>query len=197
MNLADKVTSFRIILAPFFFILFLLEELYLVELQSRIVLLAVLWVLFIVIECTDWLDGKIARHRNEVSDFGKLFDPFADTLVRITYFLCFVYTRILPVIPLLVILFREFCILFLRILMMKKGIAMGARKGGKIKAVCYMFTGLSCLLSVTMLRLGFLDLVQLFRRTAFILFILSMIIAAASFVDYFTVYIKTTKKDSL
>ena len=191
MSLADKVTFLRIILAPVFFILYLLEEIYVPALQGRFWVFALLWVLFIVIEFSDWVDGIIARRRNQVSDFGKLFDPFADTLVRISYFLCFVFTRILPVIPLLVILFREFGILFLRTLMMKKGIAMGARKGGKLKAVCYMLTGLACLCSVTLMRLGFLDLMFFFRYTAFILFILSMVIAVLSFIDYFIVYLKT------
>ena len=194
MNLANKVTFLRIILAPAFFILYLLEELYFPWLQSQLWVMAILWLLFIIIECSDWMDGLIARRRNEVSDFGKLFDPFADTLVRMSYFLCFVYTRILPVIPLLIILFREFGILFLRILMMKKGIAMGARKGGKLKAVSYALTGLCCLISVTLLRLGFLDFVFIFRYAAFGLFVLSMVIAVVSFIDYFIVYLKTETK---
>ena len=193
MKAADKVTSLRLILVPFFFVLYLLPELYVPALQGQLWVIAALWILFIIIECTDWLDGFIARSRNEVSDFGKLFDPFADTLVRVSYFLCFVYTRILPVIPLLVILFREFGILFLRILMMKKGIAMGARRGGKLKAVSYMLTGLACLLSVTMEKLGFVNLVPLFRQAAGIIFILSMVMAVASFIDYFSVYLKTEK----
>ena len=192
MSLADKITSLRLILAPFFFMLYLLPE-YIPWLQDQLWVLVALWLLFIIIEGSDWLDGKIARLRNEVSDFGKLYDPFADTLVRITYFLCFVFTRILPVIPLLVILFREFGILFLRILMMKKGIVMGARRGGKLKAVSYMFTGLLCLLSVSIERLGFLSLVPPLRQAASIIFILSMIIAALSFIDYFIVYLKAGK----
>ena len=195
MSLADKVTSLRVILAPVFFILYLLPELYAPALQGQSWVLAVLWVLFIVIELSDWLDGKIARSRNEVSDFGKLFDPLADTLVRVAYFLCFVYTRILPVFPFLIILFREFGVLFLRILMMKKGVAMGARRGGKLKAVSYMLTGLACLISVTMGQLGFLDLVLPIRQAAAILFYLSMIMAAASFIDYFFVYRKTGNSD--
>ena len=188
MSLANKVTTLRIILVPFFFTLFLLEDMYVPSLRGQIWVMAILWVLFIIIECSDWVDGLIARRRNEVSDFGKLYDPFADTLVRLSYFLCFVYTRNLPITPLLIILFREFGILFLRILMMKKGITMGARKGGKIKAVFYMLTGLSCLLSVTMHRISFLNLYFVFRIAAFGLFFLSMIIAIVSFVDYFLVY---------
>ena len=193
MSLADKVTSLRVILAPIFFVLYLLEEIYLPILHGRFWVFAVLWILFIIIECTDWLDGLIARSRNEVSDFGKLYDPFADTLVRISYFLCFIFTRVLPVVPFLVILFREFGILFLRVLMMQKGVAMGARKGGKLKAVSYAFTGFACLLSVSLERFGYSDMAGIFRKAGFIIFILSMLIAIASFMDYFSIYFKTTK----
>lgn len=190
MTLANKVTLLRLILAPFFFVLFLHPGIESGFLDSA-GFLAVLWVLFIVIELTDMLDGQIARGRNEVSDFGKLFDPFADTLVRITYFLCFIISGILPVVPFLVILFREFGILFLRILMMKKGVVMGARKGGKLKAVAYMLTGAACLLEVTMERLGFTDMVEPFRRAAIIIFVIAMIISVVSFVDYFRLYRQT------
>ena len=154
---------------------------------------AVLWILFFIIESSDWFDGLIARRRNEVSDFGKLYDPFADTLVRISYFLCFIFTRILPVIPFLVILFREFGILFLRVLMMQKGIAMGARRGGKLKAVSYALTGFTCLLSVSLERFGYLSIAGIILKAAFIIFIFSMFIAVISFIDYFFVYLKTVK----
>ena len=189
MKLADKVTALRLILGPVFFIVYLTLKPN-GSLSGNFIFLIILWVLFIIIECSDWLDGKIARRYNEVNDFGKLFDPFADTLVRILYFLCFILTGILPVIPFMLILYREFGILFLRILMMKKGVAMGARMGGKLKAVCYMLTGLICLLSVTMECFGFLNMAVFFRHAAFVMFILSMVIAIASFIDYFLVYLR-------
>ena len=194
MTLADKVTTTRIILAPVFFILYLHPGMEGPIFTSAGYLVA-LWILFIVIELTDWLDGKIARSRNEVTSFGKLWDPFADTLVRITYFLCFITTGILPVIPFLLILFREFGILFIRILMMQKGVAMGARAGGKLKAVTYMLTGLSCLLSVTFDKLGNQELAGIFTQTALLIFIAAMLIALISFADYFLFYRKTEKEN--
>ena len=193
MTAADKVTSLRLILAPVFFILYLLPQTNIYGFKNSPRLMAILWILFLVIELSDLLDGRIARSRNEVGDFGKLFDPFADTLVRITYFLCFVITGILPVIPFLVILYREFGILFLRVLMMKKGIAMGARWGGKIKAVSYMITGVACLCSVTADCLGFDSLVTPLRLTAYIIFLVSMGISVISFIDYVFVYQRARK----
>jgi CDP-diacylglycerol--glycerol-3-phosphate 3-phosphatidyltransferase len=193
MTLADKVTTIRIILSPIFFILYLAPEFFpsLPGLQAPWTIM-VLWLIFIISEITDFLDGMIARSHNEVSDFGKLYDPFADVLVRVTYFLCFVITGILPVILLLIILYREFGILFLRILMMKKGIAMGARKGGKLKALAYTFTGIAALLAVSVKRLELgAALFTIFRNSAAGLFIISTIISVLSFIDYIGVYRRT------
>jgi CDP-diacylglycerol--glycerol-3-phosphate 3-phosphatidyltransferase len=192
MTLADKVTTIRVILSPLFFILYLAPEFFPAWPGPQTPwTIASLWFIFFISELTDLLDGVIARRRHEVSDFGKLYDPFVDVLVRVTYFLCFVITGILPVIPLLIILYREFGILFLRILMMKKGIAMGARKGGKLKAVAYMFTGIAALLAVSAKSLELNTLFTIFRNTAAGLFIVSTIISVLSFIDYIGVYRRT------
>jgi CDP-diacylglycerol--glycerol-3-phosphate 3-phosphatidyltransferase len=191
MTIADKITSIRLVLAPVFFILYLLPVFtpsWFAEGSQWTV--PVLWALFVLSEVTDLIDGKIARMRKEVSDFGKLFDPFADTLVWVTYFLCFVIDGILPVVVLLVVLYREFGILFLRNLMLKKGIAMGARKGGKAKAVAYLVTGAAALSASGADRLGFDAVFPPLRLAAGIFFLLSAFISVASFVDYLRVYKK-------
>jgi CDP-diacylglycerol--glycerol-3-phosphate 3-phosphatidyltransferase len=193
MTLADKITTLRLILAPFFFVVFLLPVFYppwFVNGSQWTV--PVLWALFIISEISDLVDGKVARRRNEVGDFGKLYDPFADVLVRITYFLCFVVTGVLPVALFLVVLYREFGMLFLRILMMKRGIAMGARMGGKLKAVMYMLAGSLALLAVSFQRCGFEKKIYLlFRNISIVVFSVSVLIAVLSFVDYFLLYRKS------
>lgn len=198
MTLADKITSLRLILAPFFFTLYLFPGVFFsagplaAGALGGVLPVAGLWVLFVVSEITDLVDGKVARRRKEVNDFGKLFDPFADTLVRITYFLCFVLDGILPVAPFLLVIYREFGILFLRVLMMRKGVAMGARRGGKLKAFSYMLAGAIALLASTAVRLN-LD-PQLFfwlRLAAVVVFVISVVMALASFVDYVMVYRRT------
>jgi CDP-diacylglycerol--glycerol-3-phosphate 3-phosphatidyltransferase len=195
MYLADKVTALRLVFAPLFFIVYLLPIIapfWFPQTASWTV--PVLWVLFFITEITDLIDGKVARGRNEVSDFGKLFDPFADTLAWLTFFLCFVADGILPVFFFMVILYREFGILFIRNLMLKKGIAMGARKGGKIKAFGYMFTGISALLASSVQRLGIEGpFFTIFRTAGFVLFILSTLISLVSFADYVFVYKQTDK----
>jgi CDP-diacylglycerol--glycerol-3-phosphate 3-phosphatidyltransferase len=180
MMLADKVTALRLFFAPCFFAVYLFAGAWTVP---------ALWAIFCVTEITDLIDGKVARRRNETSDFGKLFDPFADTLVWLTFFLCFVTDRILPVIPFLIILYREFAILFLRNLMLRKGVAMGARRGGKIKAFAYMFTGIAALLASSVRRLEIEGpFFGIFSAAALGFFVLSALISLISFADYVSVY---------
>ncbi len=136
MNLADKITLSRIILAPFFF--FFIKA----EFIPRQPAIIVLWILFAWMEISDLIDGKIARSSNHVDSFGKLFDPFADVISRVTYFLAFASIGIMPLWVLLIVMYREFGILFLRALLALKGTAMGARPGGKLKAGSYMVAGL-------------------------------------------------------
>jgi CDP-diacylglycerol--glycerol-3-phosphate 3-phosphatidyltransferase len=194
MTLADKITALRLVLAPVFFLVYrfpVSDGAPLWSFGGGGWTIPVLWALFAISELTDLVDGKVARARNEVSSFGKLFDPFADVLVRITYFLCFVMDGILPVIPLLLVLYREFSILFLRILMMKRGIAMGARKGGKIKAVAYMITGVAALLAFSAERLQVSpDFSSGLRLAGATLFVISTALALLSFADYVRVYRK-------
>lgn len=191
MTLADKVTSIRLILAPFFFIAYFLPEWLPIPPAWTV---PVLWTFFLVSEVTDLLDGMIARSRNEVSDFGKLFDPFSDTLVRITYFLCFVVGGILPAFLFAIVLYREFGILFVRTLMMRMGVAMGARSGGKAKAVAYMLTGIAALLSASAARLGFDGVVvSSLRWTAIGIFSISVVLSLASFGDYFRIFRSSVK----
>jgi CDP-diacylglycerol--glycerol-3-phosphate 3-phosphatidyltransferase len=199
MTLADRVTSVRLILAPAFFVVYLLPGI----IPSFFALPAVgirggatwtvpvLWAIFVISEISDMLDGMIARKRAEVSDFGKLFDPFADTLTQISYFLCFIIDGILPPLLFIAVLYREFSMLFLRNLMLKKGIAQGARPGGKIKTVTYILAGALALLASSVVRLGFDgELYRWLVIAARVVFTLSVVMAVVSFLDYLRIYRK-------
>ena len=135
MNLADRLTSSRLFLAPIFFIAYQWGSA-----LGQGPATALLWVLFVAMEISDLLDGKAARKQGTVSAFGKLFDPFADVIERMTYFVCFAFSGIMPIWALLLILYREFAQLFLRMVLSGRGIAMGARPGGKLKAV-FLYAG--------------------------------------------------------
>ncbi|MDR2942813.1 MAG: CDP-diacylglycerol--glycerol-3-phosphate 3-phosphatidyltransferase [Treponema sp.] len=182
MNLANKITLSRIILAPVFFIIFLLPG-------KEAWTVPVLWFIFIVSELTDMLDGMVARKQNEVSDFGKLFDPFADTFMQLTCFFCFVVDGIFPAVLFLLVIYREFSILFIRNLMLKKGVTLGARISGKVKTVFYIFAGGSALLTDSLHRLAvFKQLLPYFKTGTLIIFIISVIISIVSFIDYLIIF---------
>ena len=77
-----------------------------------------------------------------VTDLGKVMDPFADTLSHLTFFVCFFGSGIMPGIAFIIIMWREFSILFLRMLMMGKGKAVAANIWGKSKTVLYAVTSI-------------------------------------------------------
>jgi CDP-diacylglycerol--glycerol-3-phosphate 3-phosphatidyltransferase len=200
MTLANKITTLRIVLAPVFFIVYMIPLWVSPFFHTQAILVAklsrwtipVLWVLFVVSELTDLVDGMAARMRKEVSDFGKLYDPFADVLVQVTYFLCFVSTGIFPAALFLLVLYREIGILFVRNLMLRKGIAMGARMGGKLKTVTYILAGALALLAVSIQRLGLGEPVFLIAgRIATAVFLVSVLFSLLSFADYLSVYRKS------
>ncbi|MCF7954037.1 MAG: CDP-alcohol phosphatidyltransferase family protein, partial [Spirochaetales bacterium] len=91
--------------------------------------------IYILIELSDVLDGYIARKYNCVTDLGKVMDPFADVFSRLTYFVCFTVSGIMPAWVFLIILYRELGVTFLRMVMIKRGTAMAASIYGKFKAV--------------------------------------------------------------
>ena len=201
MNLANSLTFLRIALAPVFFVVYLLPRFFPSLFANGVTwTIPVLWSVFIVSEITDYFDGLAARKLNLTSDFGKLFDPFADTLVQLTCFLCFIIDDIYPVngmIPaalFLIVIYREFSVLFLRNLMLKNGITLAARMSGKIKTVVYIIAVGAALLAASIERLAAWEsILRYFKTGALVIFIISVIFAVASFIDYFLIYKKTKK----
>ncbi len=90
---------------------------------------------FIVISCTDWIDGYLARSRNEVTDFGKFMDPLADKILVAAALLCLVELQVLPSWPVLIILTREFIVSGVRMIAATQGEVIAASWVGKAKTV--------------------------------------------------------------
>jgi len=194
MSLANRLTLLRVILAPVFFAVYFLPLQYW---GNAVWTVALLWAIFIISEFTDMFDGMAARRLSQTSDFGKLFDPFADTLMQITCFLCFVIDGIIPAALFLVILYREFGILFIRNLMLKKGITMGARTSGKIKTVAYITAAVAALLYTTLLRLDMAESLQPILKIVVIgVFSASVLCSILSFIDYISVYRSAVKANT-
>ena len=193
MNLANFFTATRIACAPIFLTFILLPQY--VSVNEKVTL-AIAAVLFAYLEFTDFLDGYCARKYRQVSDFGKLFDPFADVIANMSILLVFLLLGYVPVICFVVILYREMAILFLRMIARGNGITIAAKKGGKTKTVCYIIAeALSLLIHVC---------VQMFalQNTPFItaLVVINKIVYGAaavlsvlSFFDYLISYRKEKK----
>jgi CDP-diacylglycerol--glycerol-3-phosphate 3-phosphatidyltransferase len=124
-----------------------------------------------------------ARKLKIVSGFGKLFDPFTDVLARITYFVCFAWVGIMPLWILVIILYREFGINFLRMLLVERGIAMGARSGGKLKAVVYVVAGLVSLLVWSLMQFS-MEVPRALSIFVTLSYVLAAILSVSSFLDY-------------
>lgn len=189
MTLPNKLTVARLWMTPFVFLTWYITFHLGFYPRSGII---ILWVLFLVSEITDLLDGYFARSRNLVSDVGKLMDPFSDVFLRITYFICFLSSGIMPVWTLAIIIWRELGIMFVRTLLIREGEALAASKGGKIKALLYFVSGIGGL-SVLTLRAwaGGITWMPTAEKISSGLFILAALAALASFADYWRHYIKS------
>lgn len=91
--------------------------------------------IFILISCTDWLDGYLARSRGEVTNFGKFMDPLADKILVCAALLALVELGVLPSWPVLIILAREFIVSGIRMVAADKGVVIAASWYGKAKTV--------------------------------------------------------------
>lgn len=185
-NLANALTSSRLWFSPVFFVFAFLP--YWTAGRYALLSVIVLWVLFVLIELSDVLDGAVARRQGMVSDLGKLLDPFADVISRLTYFIIFAAFSIMPVWMFVLIMYRETGIIFVRMMMMKDGVALAARPGGKLKAVTYAVSSGIGLLMLMHLRLQNLHgLMPMLPWLAIGAFGLSVLMAWGSFIDYLIV----------
>lgn len=152
MNLPNKLTISRMVMAPLFFVSFFLPVWFGAGLDNVSVVL--LLVLYAFTELSDLLDGIIARKFNLITDLGKVMDPFADTFSRLTYFVCLAGVGVMPIWAFIIIMWREFSIVFLRMLMMGTGKAVAANIWGKSKAVLYAVSGFLGILYVAFDRIS-------------------------------------------
>ena len=191
MKISNRFTLARALFAPVFYLIFNLP----LWLNSHIlatVSACLMIPLLAVFELTDYWDGHYARKYGEVSDFGKLFDPFADVILNLTVFMCAVTAGYMPMVLFVLILYRELSQSFLRTIALKKGIAIAARKGGKLKTVFYIISGFFFLTLESYTRFSFPfipDFVDTIIKTALhystiTLFVVCVLLSWGSFIDY-------------
>ncbi|MBQ6440715.1 MAG: CDP-diacylglycerol--glycerol-3-phosphate 3-phosphatidyltransferase [Mogibacterium sp.] len=126
MNLPNKLTIVRMIAVPFFIAAYLLGY-YPASL-----------IIFICASVTDYFDGKIARSRNLVTNFGKIMDPLADKILVYSALCLFIESDIIKAWMLILILAREFIVAGMRTVAASEGTVLAAGMSGKIKTVLQM-----------------------------------------------------------
>ena len=87
---------------------------------------------------TDLLDGWIARHFNQVTDFGKFMDPLADKVLVLTSMACFCAAGRFPDWALVIVIAREFAVSGLRLVAVDNGRVIAAGWSGKVKTASTM-----------------------------------------------------------
>jgi len=133
MPLANYLTIIRVLISPIFLVVYLQHDS--LGIGQHMLPFALLFLL-IISELTDAFDGFIARKYDQVTDFGKILDPMADSVSRLSLFLTFTQDPVaLPMLLVFVFIYRDALTCTLRIICALKGFALAARLTGKIKAV--------------------------------------------------------------
>ena len=123
---ANKITMLRVILIPVFMVLAYLD----LRIPAVIV--------FILASLSDLLDGYIARHYNQISNFGKFMDPLADKMLVLSCMCFLVEKGQMPGWAVAIILFREFAVSGLRLVAAERQHVIAAAWSGKVKTTCTM-----------------------------------------------------------
>ena len=190
MNLPNRLTVTRLVMAPIFFLVYFLVDIFPGFNPAAYAIL--LGLFYIVMELTDLFDGKIARKNGLVTDLGKVLDPFADVICHLTFFTCFIASRIMPVWAFVFILWREFAQSFTRMLMMGKGKAMAANIFGKAKTCLYALTSVLGFGLRMFLVLSFDEnFTSVFRTVLTVLFALAAFSSVASYLIYVRAIVKS------
>ena len=126
MNLANKITLFRVFLVPVFLIVLYSN------IENNV---AIAGIIFIIASLTDMLDGHIARSRNLVTDFAKFVDPLADKILASAALIALVDMGKISGWIVIIIIAREFTVTGFRVLAASKGVTIAASPWGKVKTI--------------------------------------------------------------
>ena len=129
MNTANKLTLCRVVMIPIFLVLLYVE--FTGHLWAAVVV-------FILASITDFVDGYVARHYNQVTDFGKFMDPLADKLLVMSAMVWFVEVGWMPAWAFFIVIARELAVTGLRLIAVEQGRVIAAGKSGKVKTASTM-----------------------------------------------------------
>ena len=129
MNTANKLTLARVVAIPLFIVLLYWDFPH------------HLWValgVFILASITDFVDGYVARHYNQITDFGKFMDPLADKLLVMSAMAWFVEAGWMPAWAFFIVIARELAVTGMRLVAVEQGRVIAAGKSGKVKTASTM-----------------------------------------------------------
>lgn len=129
-NIPNALTMMRLVLIPVFVVVFFNAP----RDQDKIAALIV----FAVASITDMFDGMLARRLNQITDFGKLFDPLADKVMVITAILCQAIIGVFPWAAVIIVGLKEAAMLFGGMYMLSKGIVVYSNYWGKTAQVFFI-----------------------------------------------------------
>ena len=181
MSVANYFTFLRIFISPLFPLVYLgYEQLGIPLVLMPYALLAVL----MVCEASDMVDGMVARKRHEVTDLGKVLDPMADSITRVSLFFTLPQGMVqLPLMLVLVFLYRDFCTGALRTASALSGIALAARPSGKLKAIVQAFVSFLIVALMIPVTRGWLA-VEVLQQVALVSVSIAAGYAVLSAIDY-------------
>jgi CDP-diacylglycerol---glycerol-3-phosphate 3-phosphatidyltransferase len=175
MNLPNALTLGRIFLVPLLVVVLLTKFEGPVVLGVRKELLGA--AIFGVASLTDWLDGYLARRRQQVTTLGQLMDPLADKLLITAALVSLVQMNLAPAWMVAVVLGREFAVTVLRSLAHSRGVVIAASPLGKFKMIAQVVAVLALILGG--------DSVPLFTLIGRIALWVVVFTAVGSAVDYY------------
>ncbi len=185
MGIANYLTIGRLFIPPIFLMMYLKYEFLGISFH---VLPYILLFLMAILEISDALDGYLARKYNQVTDFGKLMDPMADSIARISVFLSFTDGFLqLPMILIFAFLYRDSAVWTLRALCALRGFALAARPSGKIKAIIQGVTAIAIIIMMIPYSLNMITLETL-RSVSTTMVSIAAVYTIFSAVDYFYAY---------
>ena len=153
MTIANFLTFIRVFISPIFLVIYLEYPWF------GISYVALPYVLLFLLLVSDIFDGYFARKYNQVSDLGKILDPMADSIARISVFLTFTQGVIqLPLLLVFVFIYRDSMVGTLRTVCGLRGFALAARPSGKIKAIVQGTVAILILIFMIPQSLGYISL---------------------------------------
>ena len=175
-NLPNILTIIRFILVPIFLLFMLYQE-------NAIIA----FYIFLIAAVTDFLDGFLARKLNAESESGRLLDPVADKLINIAALFSLAYLQVAHLLPILIIIFREFIITSLREFAAERNITIKSSFTAKVKTAVNFFAVAILLLSMIKNDEGLTLIGNYFLY-------LTAFLAVFSAIDYFRKIFQVLKK---